>query len=290
MVEVLGLAGVIVSMALAAWGATFRKSQIKKSLARMEGATDSAKEEILETLRPAAGHVRVRTAMQEAVKDASPPVQQKASEVMQEAPADDYSKPLLSVLPKWLVVTLFVICFCLMFVIAYLSIFRYQLFVVPMARIGLILITSLALSIVFVVLYPSKIETPIPGLATVARVTGLFGAFVLVWSFLDARLPPCTTDRFYSAYEQDEHPNQYLQLADVSNLKLEFSPETMNLVHPVVGPNGKDVIGLVVQFPAASGSESIEGRFTLPYRDPTTIRLSRFGGDDFFRVNPPKKP
>jgi len=224
------------------------------------------------------------------VKDASPQVQQKATEVMEEAPADDYSKPLLSVLPKWLVVALFVICFCLILVGAYLTIFRHQLFVVPMARVGLILITSLALSIVIVVLYPSKIETPIPGLGTVARVTGLFGAFVLIWSFLDARLPPCTTDRFYAAYEQNSNPNHYLQLADVSNLKLEFSPETMNMVHPVVGPNGKDVIGLVVQFPAGSGAESIEGTFTLPYRDPTTVHLSRFGGDDFFRVNPPKQP
>ena len=200
MAEVLGLAGVIVSVALAAWGAAFRKSQIKNSLARMEGTTDSAKEKILEALRPAARHVQVRTAIQEAVKDAAdPPGLKKTTEIMQEAQADDCFKPLLSVLPK--MARRHALCNLLLFDACHCVPDYFQAPVVrcTMARIGLILITSLALSIVFVVLYPSKIETPIPGLGTVARVTGLFGAFVLVWCFLNTQLPPCTTDRFYSA-------------------------------------------------------------------------------------------
>lgn len=191
---------------------------------------------------------------------------------------NDPGRPLLSILPRWMLIALTVAAFALTAGGLLLGIFRAELFEHPIARFCLCATIAAYFSVFLFVLYPQTVKiSAIPGikLPVGVKLVGPVALFIVLLLILLQWMPIAAPGRFFRA---DYAPGQ--DLVHVDNFYVTAIGEA---VEPsIVVDKAHFVKGIYVKF--SNNHDQYQAQITVDYRPPLTCDFERGLGDGSFRI------
>jgi hypothetical protein len=160
---------------------------------------------------------------------------------------DKASRPLIAILPRWLVIVIAALALCAvsgLFVWAFLKPSQFE---GTFARFILCLSIALYLGLFLFIIYPWGYRlTKIPYVDLSVEVVGPAALFIILFVFLLRTMPAPAGGRLHVFVDRQQHE---IQVADIGTVDLQFIGGTTPTYFLVPGPNHESLHGIFVLYP-----------------------------------------